>query len=117
MTWDPALAKTRQFLFVRVGFKLGEVRLFLHAEGDTSPKHVIQLDEVASFYHNLQAGAEIRITEWPEHGSFGFWLPPDDPHRKIKVSSAGNEREFFLALAKRVEYRFAGSGEAFNWPG
>ena len=117
MTWDPALAETRRLLFVRVGFKRREVRLFLHADGDTSPKYVIQLDEVASFYHNLQAGAEIRITDSPEHGSFGWWLPPNDPHRSIQVSRVGNEREFFLALAKRVEYRLAGSAEAINWPG
>jgi hypothetical protein len=117
MTWDLTLVETRRLLFVHLGFKRGEVRLFLHAEGDTSPKHVIQLNEVASFFHSLQAGAEIRITERPEHGSFGWWLPPDDPHRSIKVSSVRNEREFFLALAKRVEYRFAGSAEAFNWPG
>jgi hypothetical protein len=117
MTWDPTLAETQRLLFVRIGFKRGEVRVFLHAEGDTSPKHIIQLEEVASFFHNLQAGAEIRITVRPEHGSFGWWLPPDDPHRSIKLSRIGNECEIFLALAKRVEYRFAGGAEALNWPG
>ncbi len=100
-----------------MGFKCGEARLFLRADGDASPKHVIQLDGVASFSQSLPCGTEVRISERPEHGSFGWWLPPDDPHRSIQVSGVGGGDGFFLALAKRVAYRFAGGVEASNWPG
>jgi hypothetical protein len=117
MSWEPALAEARQMVFTRVGFMRGTARIYFRLEGDQSPKHVIELSEVASIFDGLQRGAEVRIYDSPEHGSFGWWLPPNEPHHSIRVSCVGDASGFFLALAKRVEYRFAGSGEALNWPG
>ncbi|HKB40227.1 MAG TPA: hypothetical protein VKD72_27605 [Gemmataceae bacterium] len=117
MTWLPALAETRRLLLARVGFLRGEVRLFLRSEEGGSPTYVLRLAEVASFYDSLQRGAEVRISDWPTHGSFGWWLSADDPHHSVKVSGVGDRAGVFLALAKRVEYRVADQDEALNWPG
>ena len=108
MTWQPAIAERQRLILVRIGFLRGEVRLFLLSEEDAVPRHVIQMNEVASFYDSLQRGAEIRISDLPEHGSFGWWLPPGNSHHSIKVSGVNDASGFFLALAKQVEYRFAG---------
>ena len=89
MTWHPALSETRRLIFDRIGFLRGGLRLFLHSEEDIVSKYVIQLNEVASFHDSLQRGAEIRISDLPQHGSFGWWLPTDNPHHSIKVSGVG----------------------------
>jgi hypothetical protein len=117
MMWQPALAETRRLIFLRTGFLRGEVRMFFRLDDDVSPEHVIQMNEVASFFDNLQRGAEVRISDWPEHGSFGYWLPPNNPHHSIKVSGVEDGAGFFLALAKQVEFRLASRDEALNWPG
>jgi hypothetical protein len=87
MTWQPELVETQRLLFSRAAFLKTELRLFFCLENGQTPTHVMQLKEVVSFYHNLQTGNEIRISDWNQHGSFGWWLPPNDPHHSIKISS------------------------------
>jgi hypothetical protein len=117
MTWQPELIETQRLLFSRAAFLKTELRLFFCLENDQTPTHVMQLKDVASFYHNLQTGTEIRISDWKEHGSFGWWLPPNDPHHSIKISSIDPKHGVLLVLAKHVEYRYADVEEAINWPG
>jgi hypothetical protein len=112
-----AIARKHPLFLRRIGFLRGELRVFLSSNSPGSPTYVIQLEEVASFFDNLQRGAEVRISDWPEHGSFGWWLPADDPHHSVKVSGVGEGAGFFLGLARRVQYRIADDDEANNWPG
>lgn len=113
----PELSDTQRLWFTRAGFLKSEFRLYFRLENDQFPTHVMLLKGVASFYHNLQIETEIRISVWTEHGSFGWWLPPNDPHHSIKISSINPNHGSLLALAKQVEYGLAGADEAHNWPG
>ena len=117
MNWSASLAERVPLLVSRVGFQQGELRLYLHPVAAAAPHYVLQLEEVASFFDRLPRGAEVRITDWPEHGSFGWWLPGDDPHHSVMITAVGAEAGFFLALARRVVYRVGGESEAVNWPG
>jgi len=115
MSWQPKLAESARLTFIRIGFLDGGLRLFLRLDEDAFPKYLIQMNAVASFYDSLQRGTEIRISHWPEHGSFGWRLK--DPHESIKISGVSVDSGMFLALAKQIEYRFANQAEALNWPG
>ncbi|MBL8872351.1 MAG: hypothetical protein JNK90_21430 [Planctomycetaceae bacterium] len=117
MFWHPEFADTQRLWFTRAAFLKSELRLYLRLENDQVSTHVIYLKEVAAFYHNLQIETEIRISDWTEHGSFGWWLPLNDPHHSIKISSINPNHGCLLALAKQVEYGFASVDEAHNWPG
>lgn len=123
MEWDAALAERVPLLVDRVGFlhqvgrPRGELRVFLRPVAWPRPCYVLQLEEVASFFDGLPRGAEVRISDWPTHGSFGWWLPAGDPHRSVKVAAAGPGSGFLMALARRVVYRVAGRDESLNWPG
>src|SRR5262249_18299389 len=117
MTWDASLSERLPLLVDRVGFREGELRVYLRPVAETGPYYVLQLEDVASFFDSLPRGAEVRISDWPKHGSFGWWLPADDPHHSVKVAAIGAGSGFFMALARRVVYRLADESEAFNWPG
>lgn len=117
MEWNASLADRIPLLVNRLGFRQGELRLYLRPVADTAPHYVLQLEEVASYYDNLPRKVEVRISDWPTHGSFGWWLPADISHHSVKVSAVGAEAGFFLALARRIVYRVAGESEAINWPG
>ncbi len=117
MKWDASLAERVPLLVERVGFRQGELRVFFRPIAAAGPRYVLQLEGVASFYDSLPRGAEVRISDWPRHGSFGWWLPADDPHHSVKVTAVGAGSGFFLALARRVVYRVADEPEALNWPG
>jgi len=117
MKWDASLAERVPLVVERVGFRQGELRLFLRPAGAAGPRYVLHLEEVASFCDSLQRGIEVRISDWPQHGSFGWWLPGDDPHHSVKVTAVSPGNGFFLALARRVVYRVAGESEATHWPG
>jgi hypothetical protein len=117
MNWDASLADRVPLAVERVGFLQGELRLYLRPIAAPGPRYVLQLEEVASFFDSLPRGAEVRILDWPEHGSFGYWLPPDDPHHSVKVTAISEQSGFFLALARRVVYRVSDAAETLNWPG
>jgi hypothetical protein len=117
MKWDPSLAEREPLAVSRLGFLQGELRLYFRPLGVEGPAFVLQLEQVASFYDRLPRGMPVRITDHPEHGSFGWWLPAGDKHRSIQVSSIGSETGFFLALARRTVYHHADESEASNWPG
>src|SRR4051794_40454556 len=117
MTWHPNLAEQSPLLVGRLGFRKGELRLYFQPAASAKTHYVIQLEEVAAFYDTLPRGQEVRISDRPEHGSFGWWLPADDPHHSVQVTAAAGGGGFFLALARRVVYRIAGLAEASNWPG
>ena len=117
MKWDSTLSERVPLLVDRVGFLQGELRVYLRHITKSGPHYVLQLEEVASFFDSLPRGVEVRITDYPEHGSFGWWLPAGDPHHSVKVATAGVGSGFFMALARRVVYRVAEESEAFNWPG
>jgi hypothetical protein len=117
MTWQASLCERMPLLASRVGFLQGELRVYFRTVESPSPRYVLQLEQVASFYDSLRRGVEVRVTERPEHGSFGWWLPADDPHRSVQVTGVEIESGFLIALARRIVYRIADEGEAYNWPG
>ena len=117
MEWDAALAERVPLLVDRVGFRQGELRLFLRPVAQPGPCYVLQLEEVASFFDSLPRGAEVRVSDRPQHGSFGWWLPAGDTHHSVEVAAVGPASGVFLALARRVVYRIAHPPEALNWPG
>ena len=116
MEWEASLAERVPLLVERVGFLKGELRVFLRGVAGGGPRYVLQLEDVASFSDSLLRGTEVRISDWPEHGSFGWWLPAGDTYHSVKVTAVGAEGGFFLALPRRVVYRIAGDAEALNWP-
>jgi hypothetical protein len=117
MNWHPSLAERQPLLATRLGFRQGELRLYLRPVASVEPHYVLQLEGAAAFYDSLPRGHEVRVSDWPEHGSFGWWLPADDPHRSVKVVAEGAGSGFLLALARHVVYRVAEEEEAYNWPG
>jgi hypothetical protein len=92
------------------------VRIVLAFPGSDSPAFVVELAEVASFYDRLQRGVEVRISDRPEHGSFGWWLPPGVVYHSLEVRGVGESAGFFLGLAREVRFREA-TGADLNWPG
>jgi hypothetical protein len=115
--WSPSLAEQRPLLVTRLGFLRGEVRIYLRPLLAADPVYVLQLEEVAAFHDNLPRGAEVRISDRPSPGSFGWWLPSDEPHHEIRIHATGPGSGFFLGLARRSVYRIADESEAINWPG
>jgi hypothetical protein len=116
--WDSTLADRVPLVVERVGFLKGELRLYLQPAAAAGPCYVLQLEEVAAFYDRLPRGTVVRMSHSLEHGSFGWWLPPGDPHHQVKVATVTPEPAgCFLALARRVVYRLAERDEALNWPG
>lgn len=93
------------------------MRLFLRSQEEAGTAFVIQLVEVAAFFDSLERDTRVRITDSPDHGSFGWWLPAEDSHHSVRLSGVGDGTGLFLALARRVEYRTASDDEAINWPG
>jgi hypothetical protein len=117
MTWHPSLCEHVPLLASRLGFRQGELRLYLRTVESPSPRYVLQLEQVASFFDSLRRGVGVRITERPEHGSFGWWIPTEEPHCSVQVTGVEPDSGFLIALARRVVYRVADDGEAYNWPG
>jgi hypothetical protein len=117
MEWDATLAERIPLLVDRVGFRQGELRIYIRPVAKAGPHYVLQLEEVASFFDSLPRGAEVRISDWPKQGSFGWWLLAGDQHHSVQVAAVGAGAGFFMALARRVVYRVADESEALNWPG
>jgi hypothetical protein len=116
MDWNAELADQTPLVVWRTGFREGELRVYLHSPNGAQPMYILQLEEVASFYDGLTRGVEVRILDREEHGRFGWWLAPGDPHRTIEVAGVGPDDGFLLALARRVVYRKAADDEVTNWP-
>lgn len=116
MSWGPPLAEQQPLRASRIGFRAGEVRVFLRPLSGPGPVYALVLEGVAAFTDDLPRGAEVRLSDWPEHGSFGWWLPASDRHHSVKVWAV-DRPGFLLALARRVGYRLADEAEAVNWPG
>jgi hypothetical protein len=117
MDWSPSLTEQTPVVVYRVGLLQGELRLFPRPMTDALPIYVLQLQEVASFFDSLPRGVEVRVRDSSEHGSFGWWLPADDPHRSVTISPVGNDSGVFVALARRTIYRISANSEDANWPG
>ncbi len=117
MDWDATLAERVPLLVDRVGFRRGDLRIYVRPVAKAGLCYVLHLEEVASFVDSLPRGVEVRISDRPEHGSFGWWLPAGDPHHSVQVATVGAGSGSFLALARRVVYRVADEAEAVNWPG
>jgi hypothetical protein len=117
MTWHPSLSERMPLVARRLGFREGEPRLYLRAVTPSEDHYVIQFEEVAAFYDALPRGHEVRISDRPGPGSFGWWLASDGECRSVMVSANGAEPGLLLVLARRVEYRVAGAAEGTNWPG
>ncbi len=116
MDWDASLTERTPLVFDRVGFLRGVLRVYFHPAVEAGPWHVIEFEEVAAFVGDLSRGTAVRIKHSPTHGSFGWWLPADDPHHQVRVG-AWPEPQSLQVLARRVEYRFAVGDQALNWPG
>ncbi|HEU5116651.1 MAG TPA: hypothetical protein VFT74_08235 [Isosphaeraceae bacterium] len=115
-TWHRSLAEHVPMFLMRLGFRQGELRLYFESLVGNEPNRVLQLEEIAAYHDSLVRGPEVRISDRSNHGSFGWWLPPEEPHHSIKIVAVGCSG-FFLGLARRVIYRIPDEDEARNWPG
>jgi hypothetical protein len=117
MIWHPSLSERLPMVAWRLGFREGELRLYLRAVAPSEDYYVIQFEGVAAFYDALPRGRVVRISDRPGPGSFGWWVASDEDCRSVRVSANGAEPGLLLVLARHVEYHIAGAEEVTNWPG
>jgi hypothetical protein len=88
LSWEPNLAEQQPLVVVRVGLRNNEMRVYLSADGEHPPRHVLRLLDVFKLFDSLPRGLTVRISHHFPHGSFGW----DVPHREVSFDQDQRRR-------------------------